>query len=277
MKRALVAVAALFLAVAVAVAAGAAQAAAPAITATITPASPRFGDSASYVVEATVDPAVLDSARIIDGVAPFTRVAPARVLRSVVGGVGHITVTETIACLSAPCVAGKRGAAIALPPAQVAFAGAVATAPRVQVRVGSRVSDAAVKSARPAFTRPTGLPRPTFRVSPGAVAALLALLALALVAVGTLVLTMPLRRARAAARGAVRGDPRERAVRLLRESVARDPRDRRRAASLAARVVDEPDLAVEAAAVAWSRSEPRPPDAETLAERVERTGEGTRA
>jgi hypothetical protein len=272
-----VATAALGLAFATGVQAAAAQAAAPTVSATLTPANPLFGDTATYVVEATVDPAVLDAARIVDGVAPFTRVAPARVTRSVMDGVGHFTVTETIACLSAPCVAGKRGAAIELPPAQVAFAGSVAAAPRVQVHVGSRVSDAAVKAADPRFSRPTGLPRPSFRFSPGAAAALLALLGLALVAVGVLVLTAPLRRTRAASRGALPGDPRERAVRLLRESVGRDSRDRRRAASLASRVVGESDLADEAAAVAWARPEPRAPDAETLADRLERTGEEARA
>jgi len=263
-RRALVTLAALCLALA-----AGADAAGPAITAQVTPASPLFGDTATYVVTATVDQAALESARIVDGVAPFTRVAPARVTRSVVGGAGRITVTETIACLSAPCVAGKRGAPIALPPARVAVGGSVAAAPRVAVTVGSRVTDAAVKAASPTFSRPASLPAPTYRVSPGAAEALLAVLGLGLVAVGAVVLTAPLRRRRAAQRRAVDADPRERAARLLRESVAREASDRRRAASLASRVVREPGLAGDAAAVAWSRPEPGAPEAVLLADRVE--------
>ena len=56
---------------------------------------------------------------------------------------------------------------------------------------------------------------------------------------------------------------------LLRESATRDSEDRRRAASLASRVVRELELARSAAGIAWSRPDPGPPDATTLADRVE--------
>jgi hypothetical protein len=98
---------------------------------------------------------------------------------------------------------------------------------------------------------------------------LLVLLGMGLLAIGAIVLTAPLRRSRADERRAVRVDQRERAVRLLRESATRDAGDRRRAASLASRIVGEPELAQSAAGIAWSRPEPGPPDATTLADRVE--------
>ena len=115
--------------------------------------------------------------------------------------------------------------------------------------------------------------RPT-AFAPSIAEALLALLGIGLLAVGAIVLTAPLRRSRADARRAVHVDQRERAVRLLRESATRDADDRRRAASLASRVVGEPELARTAAGVAWSRPEPGPPDATTLADRVEHSPAG---
>jgi hypothetical protein len=242
----------------------------PTIDARVDQEKPRFGDSFAYVVTATVDGALVDSARIVDGVAPFTRVAPTVERRSLTDGVGHITVTETVACFSTACLDGRRGA-VALPPARVSAGGEVAVAPQVELAVSPRATAAAVKAAEPVFRRPEALPSPTYRISPSVSAALLALLGICLLAVGAVVLTAPLRRSRAEQRRTIDVDERERAVRLLRESVTRDAEDRRRAASLASRVVrdDEPVLARAAAGVAWSRPEPAPPEATTLADRVE--------
>ena len=264
MKRALLAIAAFAL-----VAVPSAFAASPTIDTRVDPANARFGDSVGYVVTATVDESLVDSARIVNDVAPFTRVAPAAEERSVANGVGHIRVSESIACLSAACLEGRRGGAVTLPRARVSAGGEVAVAPRVEVGVGWRVSAAAVKASDPAFPRPERLTGPTYRISPSVAETLLALIGIGLLAVGVTVLTAPLRRSRADARRVVAVDQRERAVRLLRESATRDADDRRRAASLASRIVGEPELARTAAGVAWSRPEPRPPDATTLADRVE--------
>jgi hypothetical protein len=267
-KRALVAAAAFAL-----VAVPSAFAVVPTIDARVDQANPRFGDSFGYVVTATVDGSLVGSARISNEVAPFTRLGPTVEGRSVSDGVAHITVTETIACVSAACLEGRRGG-VALPPARVSAGGEVAVAPRVEVTVGSRVSSAAVKASEPVFRRPAGLPSPTYRVSPSSAAIVLALLGLVLLATGAIVLTVPLRRSRADRRLAIDIDQRERAVRLLRESATRDADDRRRAANLASRVVGEPELARTAAGVAWSRPEPGPPDATTLADRVEHAAGG---
>ena len=255
MKRVLAAVAVFALA-----AVPSAFATAPTIDAGVDQATPRFGDSFSYDVTATVDGSLIGSARIANDVAPFTRLGPTVERRSVSDGVGRIAVTETIACLSAACLEGNRGG-VALPRARVSAGGEVAVAPRVEVTVGSRVSPAAVKASAPVFRRPESMPSPAYRVSPS---------------VAAIVLTAPLRRSRADRRRAIDVDQRERAVRLLRESATRDADDRRRAANLVSRVVGEPELARTAAGVAWSRPEPGPPDATTLADRVEHGQVGRR-
>jgi hypothetical protein len=58
---------------------------------------------------------------------------------------------------------------------------------------------------------------------------------------------------------------------LLRESAARETPDRRRAVSHVGRIGGEPDLALDAARVAWSRGDPSPTEVAALADRVERT------
>jgi hypothetical protein len=254
-----------------------ARAAPPRIAATIDPQAPLFGDTATYVVVATVDPAVLERAVVTDVVTPFTRVAPVRVTRSVVDGEGRITVTETIACLSAPCIAGKRGAAIVLPHARVAAGGEVAESASVAVRLGSRVSAAEVSATDPSYRHPKGLPSKTLRFSPGAAVVVLVLLGVALLAAGGMALFAPLLRSRTQGRSAGAVDAQERAARLLRESAGRTQSDRRRAAALAARVVAEPSISGDAAVVAWSRPEPGPPDAVVLADRLESSRGGGRA
>ena len=268
MKRVLLVIAA-----AAFVAAPSAAAAQPTIDARVDQAHPRFGDSFRYAITATVDGSLVDGARVTSDVAPFTRIGPTVEKRSTTNGVGHVTVTETIACLSAACLE-KRGGVIALPRARVSAGGEVATAPVVPVTVESRVAAAAVKASDPSFRRPTALPDPTYRMSPGVAAALLALLGVGLRGGGAVVLAAPLLRSRVDRRRVADVDQRERAVRLLRESATRDAGDRRRAASLASRVVGEQELARTAAGVAWSRPEPGAPDATTLADRVEHAAGG---
>ena len=68
------------------------------------------------------------------------------------------------------------------------------------------------------------------------------------------------------------GDPLERALRLLRESVRRSAPDRRVAADLAARELSALDggaLSDDATRLAWSSPDPAPADVESLAARAE--------
>jgi hypothetical protein len=246
----------------------------PTITAAVHPATPLFADSFTYEIAVTADAAAADRVRIAAGIFPFTRVAPTRTTRSHSGGSARITVTETLACLTSDCVPPRAGQAATIPPARVTLDGATVAADRVAVRVGSRVSRAEVKAAQPPFTYPRELPAPTNRVDPATAEVVLAVVGLGLMALGIAILVAPIRRRRSRVDTA-RVDPVARAARLLRESASRDVPDRRRAASLAAKVVRERDLATDAATVAWSRPEPAPPDATLLAERLERaTGSG---
>jgi hypothetical protein len=65
----------------------------------------------------------------------------------------------------------------------------------------------------------------------------------------------------------------EHALRLLRESARRPVSDRRRAADYVARAAGTrgSDVAVDATRVAWSKSDPQPPEVTALADRVETT------
>lgn len=263
MRRAATAAVALAFAMLGADAAVAAQASVRAWT---DPARPFFGDIFDYVVEVTVDEQRADAVRIEAATAPFTAPAEPRTTRSAGDGVVRIRVTQALACLSAACVPRAGARAVALPRARVSGLPGVAPFAPAVVHVRPRVPAAAVRAPNAVFRHPASLEEPTSRAPPWALTTgFLAVAALALVVPAVAVVS---RRRRSVRRGPV--DPVARAIDLLRESVRRPPNDRRRAASLAARVVAEPVLADDAARVAWSR---RPPDEEApgrLAERIER-------
>jgi len=255
-----------------AVSAPAAFAVAPRVTATADPDAPLFGDPFSYVVVVTAPAADADRVRIVDDVGPFARVAPTRTSRAVSKGIATTTVTETLACLTAACMSSSPdGRSVTLPRARAVLAGQAAVSIPVVVRVGTRVPSAEVTAKEPPFRHPRDFPAAGYTVPPALLEAVLVVTGLVLVGAAMLGIALPIaRRRRRAARAAEQGDPVSRAIRLLRESADRDAADRRRAASLASRVVERPDLAEDAAAVAWSRPHPSPPDATALAERVER-------
>ena len=102
---------------------------------------------------------------------------------------------------------------------------------------------------------------PTYRVRPGALAAVLVAIAALLVAGAAALVAVELRRRR---RAIALADPRlplERALALLRESAGRPPADRRKALSLVSHEV--PAAEREATELAWSR---RPPEADRVGE-----------
>jgi len=258
-------------AVAAVVATGA-QAAPPTITATARPDTPLFGDAFEYVVVVKTE-ADAGDVRIVDDVEPFARVAPTQTEHSVSNGVATTTVTETVACLSTGCMStSPDGRLVSLPRTRAVVGGSTVAAIPASVRVGTRVPAPEVSAAVPPFTRPQDLPPVSYRVSPATLEGVLLVGGVVLLALAALGIAVPLvRRRRAAAPAAAAADPVARAVRLLRESAGRDASDRRRAAGLAARVVERPDLSLDAATIAWSRPAPAPLDAISLAERVEHT------
>jgi hypothetical protein len=247
------------------------MAATPTVTATADPANPLFGDAFTYVVVVKTPSGDAGRTRIVDDVGPFARVGPTRTTHSVSNGVTTTTVTETLACLSTGCMStSPDGRPVALPRARAVLDGAAAEALPVTVRIGTRVPASEVTASEPPFRRPHEIPAVSYPISPGMLEAALAVAGGLLPAAAALGLAVPIvRRRRQAAREPAAGDPVARAVRLLRESTVRDATDRRRAAGLASRVVDRPDLSLEAATVAWSRPAPGPPDAASLADRVE--------
>lgn len=144
-----------------------------------------------------------------------------------------------------------------------ACAGRTVSVGGVTVRVLPRVTTKQVAAAKPSYRAPTALPTAG---GPGpaasmlfAAAALLALLAAALV-VGE-------QRRR---RDEAPVDRLRRALRLVRESAARSPGDRRRALDHLAATLGEAPPAERATRLAWARPEPEPDAARAIADEVAR-------
>ena len=246
--------------------------AAPSITASARPDTPLFGDPFTYLVVVKTPAVDAGRVRIVDDVGAFARVAPTRTIRSVSNGVATTTVTETLACLTAACMSSSPdGRSVTLPRARAVLDGATTTAIPVIVRVGTRVPASEVTANEPPFRRPHDLPRS---------------------ATGC-------RRGRSRRRSSPAGWPfsvqrcsgsRCRSCddgESMRKRLPPPTRLRARSGSCASRsTATRPtaavprrsppalstgrELSLEAAAVAWSRPEPGPPDATMLADRVER-------
>jgi ABC-type Fe3+ transport system permease subunit len=150
-----------------------------------------------------------------------------------------------LACLSDACV-GKT----------VVVAG-------VTVRVLTRVTAEQVAAAKPPYRAPTAPPTTT---GPGAGSSLFFGGAAALLLLAAALAAAELRRRR----GEAPVDRLRRALRLVRESAARAPGDRRRALDhLAATLGDEPP-AERATRLAWARPEPEPAATRGIADEVAR-------
>ena len=253
---------------------GQAQAAVtPSLHASLSPGAPLFADAFAYVVTveapSSVDPAEI---RIRASTGPFAVVAaPVTRRSSRAGDAVRVELVQTLACLSVECLPGEGGRDVRLPPATATVGGrAVPGVAAVVVDVRPRVPAAVVADERPVFERPERLPAATTRFSPSATTVALVIVGalLAIVGVGTVLTGFV--RSRDRRQPGFPGDPVTRAIRLLRESTARPASARRRAASLASRVVGDEALAREAARVAWSPPEPAPLEADALADELER-------
>jgi hypothetical protein len=246
---------------------GVAVAAQPSVRAWTEPAQPLFGGTFAYVVEVAVDAGRADAVRIEADAGPFTALAEPRTTRVAEGGIVRIRVTQALACLAVTCVPRTGVRAVALPrPRVTGLQDGGRLAPAV-VHVRPRVPASAVQAETAVFRRPTRLEEPTTRLPAWSLAAtslVVALLALAAPAMGFVA------RRRRGSHHRRPVDPVARAIRLLRESVRRSPPDRRRAASLAARVVTEQGIADDAARIAWSRRTPDEDAPRELAERIDR-------
>ncbi len=133
----------------------------------------------------------------------------------------------------------------------------------VTIRVLPRVTPKQVKASKPPYRAPRSLPAAT-EAGPAAglliaAAVLLALLAAALVVTD-----------RRPDRGGVPVDRLRRALRLVRESAAREPRDRRRALDHLAATLGDVPPAERVTQLAWARPEPEPDATRAIADEVAR-------
>jgi hypothetical protein len=254
--------------VAAAVWAPAAAAAAPSILASVDHPRPRFGDPFTYVVEASSAPA---DALVIADPGPFTRLEAPVTRRSG----SAVVVTQRLACLDAGCVPSNRPRSVSLPRPVLRVGGTLSTAEPVVVSVVPRVPRNAVRADRPEYRATTAPGSPTARFGLRSASILLGTAGVGLLALGVVLVAVGVAARRRRRRSAALPDPFALAARLLRQSAGRPPPDRRRAASLLSRLAARETAAAGAALagesdrVAWSRPEPRPEDAEVLADRAE--------
>jgi hypothetical protein len=246
------------------------------------PPAPRFGDhvaaTATVVVGDDVDAASL---RAVGGFGPLEIVSGPDVDRREQDGRAEVAFRWVLVCLSEDCVPGEGVRRIALPPLRVTGettnGSPVATVVRwPRLSVVGRVTPAEAGAASPPLRRETTLPSPTYRASPGAVAATLDVLAAVLLAAAAALGVRGLvrRRRRQAEERLARLTPLERALLYARESERRPPDDRRRALGLLGRVLggSGSPLGGAASRLAWSPPEPSVAEVETVVDDVERSG-----
>jgi len=253
---------------------------APSASTSLVPARPQVADRIAATAVVRVDDAVVDPSRVrvVVSFAPLDVLAGPVVERSARGGLTELRFRWDVACLNEDCVPGDAPRAVRLSPLRVTVTRRDGSQSTSVVRwpalsISGRVTRAEAGAATPPFRRETGLPRPTYRIAPGTLSAVLqggaaALLlgAAALAVVGLL----RLRRHRAAERLA-RLSPLERALLYAREAERRGPADRRRALGLLGRVLGGSGNALggTASQLAWSPREPSPEQIETVVDQVE--------
>lgn len=144
-----------------------------------------------------------------------------------------------------------------------ACAGKTVSVAGVTVRVLPRVTAKQVTAAKPPYRAPTALPAAS---GPGAASSLLFAGAALLVLLAAALVVSELR----GRRGEAPVDRLRRALRLVRESSARAPGDRRRALDHLAATLGDAPPAERATRLAWARPEPEPAATRGIADEVAR-------
>lgn len=253
-------------------------------TAAVEPGAHLFGDRLAARVEVLLDRRAVDpaSVRVLAGFAPYGTAGPPTVSAHEAGNDVSLTYGFTLLCLRDECRPEPRGAKeFRFGTVQIRFRdrGRAATlaVPWPSIEVGSRLTSADIGQPQ-LRARDTDLPAVSYRASPSLLAALLFSLAAAL-GFGGVVLVWPSVRPLLPARRA-RDDlaglpPLERAVGLLRRSLARGrASDQRKALDRLARELRESgrdELAGGARELAWSERDPATDEMTDLAGRVEAT------
>jgi hypothetical protein len=241
-----------------------------------------FGDKVTTLVDVRFDPGrvIAGSILVEPSLAPWEQIAPARTSTVIAGSLGHQTWTFTIACISIECL--TRGTAVQrfhLPPVLVTArtrSGKSISRRSAwpELRIAGRFAPAHTVGLRPVFQLNTQVPAAIYRTNPNSFALVLDVIGGLLVVLALAFGTAGIARWRAARRFAVDATPPlVRALALVRESQYRDVDDRRRAASLLARMLSRESngLRSTAAELAWSPSDPTPVRLEELAQAVEST------
>ena len=253
------------------------------VSTSISPRPSFFGDVLTARSEVLVDANRVDpkSVRVETDFFPYTQTSAPLRSSSRSGPLVALGYRFPISCLSGDCAPGPGIRRVVLPllVVRARLRDGRATVVRArwpQIAVAPRVDESALRTSPLGWRRQLAVPAVSYRVSPGtllavllACAAALMLAALALVAVEYARWTR-LRETRASALSRL-----GLALALARESMRRNPDDRRKALALLARVLDSQDpqgdrLASAAEKLAWSRERPDPDRMGALADEVER-------
>jgi hypothetical protein len=232
----------------------------------------QFGDPVTSRVVVTLDRNAVQpgSLRVTSSVAPFTPLAAATTTRTSSGALETVTITQRLACLTAPCLTRR----LTLPRVHAVVASrsggnATATTAWRVPTFRSRVDAKDLARATPHFAVDTSPPAASYRVSPSTAATVLEIVAALAAAGAAALIALQLLGRRHARTEEV--DELTRALRLVREAEQRPAPDRRRALGLLARLLHG-DLGANANDLAWSAPAPEPPAVDALVSRVEQEG-----
>jgi hypothetical protein len=244
------------------------------VRASFAPPVVQFGDRVVARVVVLADRALLDTSRlrVTQDIAPLSGLSAARVTRTTRGRLLVVTYEVPATCIVDACLAASlrlRQAQAEAPRRAGGTARAHAAWPVLEV--GSRVSAADLKAARPPLRADTSAPAVSYRIAPATLSHLLDAVAVLLVVAGV---GLAAWQAAVLARRRRTTDRRSDvafALELVRAAASRPPEDRRRAVGLLARVLRRRDdqLAKTADDLAWSRPKPTPEGLAALADRID--------
>jgi hypothetical protein len=278
LKRALALVGALAL-----IGPGVATAASPtqlSVAASITPTPAFFGDLLTARIEVLADSERVDpaSVRVEADFVPYAATGVPLRSSSRSDGVVALGYRFAISCLSAECVPGPAIRQVVLPLVVVRARlrdgrETVVRASWPRIALAPRVDEAALRTTPLGWRNQLAVPPVSYRVSPGKLLALL-LVGAAALGLGALAIVGGEYARRTRMRDTRASAPSRLglALALARESMRRNPDDRRKALALLARVLsgNQDRLATAAEQLAWSRGRPDPDRVGALADEVER-------
>jgi hypothetical protein len=249
-----------------------------------------FGDTLTATLDVVVDPTVIDpeDVKVTWSHDPWTAVGPPRVEQRESGATTYVRTTYVLRCLTVACVPVREKETVELDPAEVSYAATVGSGTSrlstdvewpplvVHTRISALDSGQRDALAAPWRADTVTLPAVSYRVSPGLVIALLAVVGGLLLAVAAVVSfrALPEREPPPEPEPPPPPvvSPLEQALALLEStSSTNGAQDRRRALELVAEALErwgDPDLAQTARTLAWSEAHPEGEEIQELAARL---------